>query len=220
MKLPHWITNLLFPPKCVLCGRLLDKIETDLCGTCRRETDQYRPGKEKISFVACCTVLWYYKENVRSSLLRYKFSGRRSYSAAYARLLAMKLQESELAFDLITWVPIHPSKKRRRGYDQVELIALALSEELEIPAVRTLKKIRKNKTQSTVHGTAQRKANVLGVYAPVNPECFQGKRVLLLDDIITTGSTMRECARILVTYGTDTVLGAAIAARPPSKNNR
>lgn len=212
MKLTQLVLDLLYPPKCVLCQRLLQKQETDLCTDCRADTDSYISGKDRISFVASSTVLWYYEGSIRESLLRFKFSGRRNYAEAYARLLAVKLLDKRDSIDLITWVPISKARLRRRGYDQCALLAKALSRELDIPQVRTLQKIRNNQVQSRLGDAAQRKANVLGVYRSVNREAFRGKRVLLIDDIITTGATLSEAARVLTTDGAAVVLGAAVAA--------
>ena len=78
--------------------------------------------------------------------------------------------------------------------------------------VRTLKKVRNNPAQSRIAGVAQRKANVLGVYRAVCPEIIKGKRILLLDDIITTGATAGECARVLLTAGAKEVHCGLIAA--------
>lgn len=211
------LLRLLYPPKCVLCGGLLQRDETDLCRACRRDTEAYQPGKEKISFVASRTILWYYKDDVRESLLRYKFSGHISYAQAYGRLLAMKLAAQDAQYDLITWVPISAARKRRRGYDQVELIATAVAKELGTGAVCTLKKIRNNKVQSSLAEASERKANVLGVYAPIDPELVRDKQVLLLDDILTTGATVSECARVLLTAGAAQVHCAAVAGPSPKK---
>ena len=221
MKLLHRISELLFPPKCVLCGNILGKDELDLCRTCRTEIFDHPKPKKQIQFLASWTVLWYYEGNVRKSLLRYKFSNKRSYAAAYGRLLAMKLQrEYPDGFDILTWIPISPLRKLRRGYDQVELLCRAVASELDMEATPTLKKIRNNKPQSGIKGTAQRRANVLGVYKPLDPEVFRGKRVLLLDDIITTGSTASEAARVLLTAGAEEVTCAAVAAASHSKKTQ
>lgn len=204
---------LLFPPKCVLCGRLLEREELDLCHECRREAPGYRERKKKIRFLDSVTALWHYEEDVRRSLLRYKFHGKRHYAAAYGRLLAMQiLRAHEEGFDVLTWVPISRRRKLRRGYDQVELLAKAVGRELQIPLVRCLRKIRHNPAQSGLSGQAERQANVLGVYRAVDPEAFRGKRVLILDDVITTGATLSECARVLLTAGAGEVHGAAIAS--------
>ena len=86
------IWNTLFPPKCVLCKKLLKENEADLCRNCRENAPEFGSHKIKLSFIAQWTGLWYYKDNVRASLLRYKFARYRSYVPCYGRLLAMKLQ--------------------------------------------------------------------------------------------------------------------------------
>ena len=99
-----------------------------------------------------------------------------------------------------------------RGYDQAELIAVAVGEELGTPAVPILEKLRHTKTQSSLRDISQRKANVLGAFGVTDPQAVAGKRILLLDDIITTGSTVSECARVLLTAGAKEVSCAAVAA--------
>ncbi len=207
------LLNLLFPPKCILCSGLLGQEETDLCHSCRLEAPEFTGAKIKLSFLAGWTAVWYYKDNVRSSLLRYKFHNRRSYASAYGRLLAMKLQTEEMDhFDTLTWIPVGTLRRFRRGYDQVELLARAVARELGISPVRTLKKIRNTPPQSRLQDSAKRRANVLGAYRAVNPSSIQGKRILLLDDIITTGATASECAKTLLIAGAKEVSAAAVAA--------
>lgn len=214
MKLYYSLMELLFPSKCVLCKGLLSKEETDLCGRCRVETPAYSNGKTKPQFLDSFAAVWYYEESVRSSLLRFKFGGARSYASAYGRFVAMKLLEIQPeGFDLLTWIPVSPMRKLRRGYDQVQLIANAVGKELGMTPVPTLKKIRHNRPQSGIRDAAKRRANVLGAYRVVTPEHLTGKRVLLLDDILTTGATMSEAARMLKTAGAKEVHGAAVAAR-------
>jgi len=156
--------------------------------------------------------VWYYEGNVRDSLIRYKFSGRRSYAPAYGRALAMKLQSKSLDdFDILTWVPVAPLRRLKRGYDQVELLAKAVGNELSVTPVKTLRKNRNTPPQSRIQDAASRRANVLGAYRPFQPEAIRGKRILLLDDIITTGATASECARVLLTAGAREVHCAAVA---------
>ena len=207
------LAALLFPPKCVLCGKVLEDRETDLCSHCRADAPECPVSRNKLPFLDSWLALWHYEGNVRGSLLRYKFYGRRHYSGAYGRLLAMKLsREREDGFDVITWVPISGLRKLRRGYDQVQLLADAVAGELGTEPVQCLKKIRHNKAQSGISGQAQRRANVLGIYRVENAEEIQGKRVLLLDDILTTGATAGECARVLLTAGAAEVHCAVVAA--------
>ena len=102
MKILYWILSWLFPSKCILCGKVLGKEETDLCGDCRIDGPECPVSKIKYRYIDQWTALWYYEGNVRNSLLRYKFYNRRSYADGYARLLAMKLmKEDRLHFDEI-----------------------------------------------------------------------------------------------------------------------
>ena len=213
MKIAHILAELLFPSKCILCRRKLKRGELDLCSECRTSVPQCHPGGRKLQFLDSWTSIWYYKGYVRGSVLRYKFRNARSYAAGYGRLLAMKLlEEYPEGFDAVTWVPISALRRFRRGYDQVELLARAVGRELETEPVRLLRKIRHNPPQSGLKEYSARRANVLGVYRAENEEEIRGKRILLLDDVITTGATAGECARVLLTAGAAEVHCAAIAA--------
>lgn len=213
MKLWYFLMNLLFPPKCILCGKLLEKQEQDLCRECRVDSPEYPIRKERLQFLDSFTAVWYYEGSVRRSLLYYKFYGKRSYAPGYGRLLAMKLlQAHPEGFDCLTWVPVSRLRKLRRGYDQVELIAAAVGRELGMEPVPLLKKVRHNRPQSGISEAAKRRANVLGVYRETDREAIAGKRILLLDDILTTGATAGECARVLLTCGAKEVHCAAVAA--------
>ncbi|MBE6950113.1 MAG: ComF family protein [Ruminococcaceae bacterium] len=202
----------LFPRKCILCRSLLSKEETDLCRKCRVEQPEYRYGKKKIPHVSDLTAVWMYQGQVRRSLHRYKFGNARHYAAPYGRLLAMRIARDLPRADIVTWVPISAKRRRKRGFDQVELLTKAVSPELGIPAEKLLDKFRDNRANSGLKTPAERRANVLGVYRAVGQEHFRGKRVLLLDDVVTTGATASECARVLLTAGAEEVLFAAVAA--------
>ncbi len=204
--------SLLFPRKCVLCRKILADRETDLCHDCRKTAPELNKTKLKISFVARWTAVWYYKDNVRSSILRYKFGHARSYAGAYGRLLAMKLQKEEFDFDILTWVTTGWLRRWKRGYDHAALLAGAVGKELGVTPVKVLKKIRQTPPQSRLTSAAARRANVMGAYRVIDPELVKGKRVLLLDDIITTGATLSECCRILLVAGAKEVSCAAVAA--------
>lgn len=205
--------DILFPPKCIFCRNILKKNETDLCHCCRTHAPEFSKPKRNITFVAQWTAVWYYNDNVRKSILRYKFHNARSYACAYGRFLAMKLQQ-ELpdAWDILSYIPISPLRRFFRGFDQVELLAQAVAKELGITPVCTLKKIRNTPPQSSIRDAARRRANISGAYRTIDPALVSGKRVLLLDDVITTGATSSECARTLLTSGAKEVYCAAIAA--------
>lgn len=222
MKIIEKIESWLFPDKCVLCNKVLEKDETDLCHHCRIHGPECPISNSRYPYLKRWVALWYYEDEARGSLLRFKFRGKQHYAATYGRLLAMKLsREDWLNFDILTWVPVSDKRRRKRGFDQVELIADALAAELEVKAQRCLKKVRDNPAQSGIQEQAERRANVLGVYQVLDPDSLKGKRVLLLDDIVTTGSTAGECARVLLTAGAKEVnLAVVAAARQHKKGSR
>ena len=206
------ILELLFPPKCILCRKMLESGEIDLCRSCRVESPWHANNNLKFSFLDSWVAVWYYNGYIRKSLHRYKFCNARHYAPAYGRLLAMKIQrEYPEGFDVLTYVPTSALRKFVRGYDQVELLAQEVGRELGMEPVRTLHKHRNNRPQSGISGTAQRRANVLGVYRIVEEAQVAGKRVLLLDDIITTGATAGEAARVLLTAGAKEVHCGCVA---------
>lgn len=212
------ILDLLFPKKCILCRNLLSKNQTDLCHTCRQNAPEFSSSKNNIPFVAGWTAVWYYRDNVKKSIQRYKFSNARSYAQAYGRFLALRIQQMQVDFDYITWVPVSFRRRFQRGYDQVELLAKAVSKELDIPVIPTLKKLRHTPAQSHLKDPSQRKANILGAYGML-PACqVVGKTVLLLDDVITTGSTASECAKVLLSAGAKDIYCAAVASAHKDKH--
>jgi len=222
MKMKERLLQLLFPPKCILCGKMLQEEELDLCHSCRVDTEECPVTRQrKLPFLDSWLAVWYYEDWVRRSIIRFKFRGARGYAAGYGRMLAMKLlKEHPEGFDGLTWVPVSWLRKLLRGYDQVELLAYAVGQELGMEPVALLKKIRHNRPQSSIRGDAQRRANVLGVYRVTEPEWLKDKKILLLDDVITTGATVGECARVLLTAGCAEVHCGAVAARRGKKRSR
>ena len=212
------ILNLLFPPKCVLCRKVLSPKELDVCNECKKDIPEFSYPKNRIPFVEGWTALWYYKDDVRSSIQRFKFSNRRNYAAAYARLLTVRLLEVYPdSFDVLTWVPVSALRKLKRGYDQSALLAKAVGQELGVPATPVLRKIRHTPPQSLLRDASQRRANVLGAYAVCRKADLSGKRILLLDDVVTTGATASECAKMLLSAGAKEVCFAAVAAASHDK---
>lgn len=217
----YWFRELLFPRKCMLCGTLLEKDEMDLCRCCRTNTPQYPfgtsnpppKGKNRLHFLDSFTAIWYYENDVRSCIHRYKFRRALHLAPKFGRLLAMKLlKDGPEEFDILTWVPVSRIRRLKRGYDQSELLAREVGRELDKRPRRLLCKVRNTPPQSGILKDSERKANVLGAYRLVHDADIRGKRILILDDVFTTGATTEECARILLSAGAKEVHCAAIAA--------
>lgn len=205
---------MLFPPKCTLCRKLLTKEETDFCEYCQVHSPLILNTKRRIPHIAHWTAVWYYKDDVRKSIQRFKFSNARSYADVFARCIAAKVFDGAFGVtcDCITWVPTSFLRKLKRGYDQSELLAKALSPMLYLPTVRLLRKVRHTPAQSGLRDASRRRANVVNAYRSVSPEIIAGRRILLVDDVLTTGSTASECAKTLLSAGAREVLLVTIAA--------
>ena len=205
------LLDLLFPPKCPFCGRVLD--HPGICASCQKAL-VWTGEKHEIHIlennIPCAAPLWY-TGIVRKGHLRFKFHG--GFDAA--EILADLMEPCVAArlggeFQLVTWVPVSRKRLRSRGYDQAELLAQALCRRWRKKPVRLLDKIRDNPAQSGLPGD-KRRGNVRGAYRVRNRAAVKGKRILLIDDVCTTGSTLSECAQTLLNAGAQSVVCAAMA---------
>lgn len=212
MRILEGLLDLLYPPKCVFCRKLLRREETEICSRCRMELPVYTGHLEPGPYCTGAAAALFYEDRVRESLLRFKFQGMEQYAVCYGKLLAAACAQLPLEeIDAVTWVPVSRQRRRKRGYDQAHLLAKALGSELGKPCLGTLTKVRHNQTQSSLETAEARRANVLGVYR-AGPQAAE-KTLLLVDDIVTTGATSSEAARTLLTAGATAVYLAAVAAR-------
>ena len=207
------LLDLLFPPRCPFCRALLKDHETLLCGRCRKELPWTSGAAQKQSFrhVESCVSPLFYEGEVRRSLLRYKFGGLSVYAPKYAELMCACIEGNGLSFDLISWAPLGRKRLRKRGYDQAKLLALALSERLGKPCEQLLIKTKDNPPQSGTGSPEKRRANVSGVYRVKEPALVKGRRILLVDDIVTTGATLGECAKELKAAGAEQVCAVTLS---------
>ena len=207
-----WLADLLFPPKCVFCGGLLPDGVRDLCPKCQRDLP-WCAGQEALRFgetFALCVSPLHYRDQVRTSFHRYKFQGQSSYAGPYGRLMARCIQTHlDGQYDLITWVPLSRRRRRARGYDQGRLLAKSVARALGLPLLGVLEKSRENQCQHGL-GRAARMENVKGAYR-AGPGA-EGKALLLVDDIVTTGATLCQCAKALYDAGARQVYGLCAAS--------
>lgn len=208
-----WLLDLLYPPKCMFCGRLMDSTDAHSCGKCLQNLPEYDGALRNVEYFEKTVAPFFYEDLVRAAVLRYKFHGMQDYAGQFAKWMAVWVKDNlEGEYDLISWVPCSRRRRWTRGFDQSEVLAKALAAELGLKPVGTLKKIRHNPKQSGTKDAAARKANVLGVYRPINPKKLAGKRILLVDDVLTTGATLSECGKTLRMAGSGDLVAAVIAA--------
>lgn len=208
------LKELLFPRKCVFCGGILNRNESGICRSCRTELPEYEGDRYLPELDGCC-VLWYYQDAVRESLHRFKFYNRPDFADVYGPILALKIQQRFPDAQVLTWAPVSKARLKQRGYDQSELLAKAAAKELGIPAVRLLEKHRDNPAQSGIENADARRENVRDVYRICGDAA--GKRIVLVDDILTTGATAGECARVLRQAGAERVYLVAVASGKQDK---
>lgn len=200
----------LFPDKCPFCGKILTGHE-NLCPECEKTLPWCRKVRTGAEFGRCAAPL-YYEDGVRQAILRYKFQGKMGGLNCFGRLMAQCAAENFSGdFDAITWVPVSRERLKKRGYDQARFLAASVCVDWHVAPQETLIKIRDNPPQSGINDGAARRANVLGVYQAVDPSEIAGKRFLLIDDILTTGATLGEAARILKAAGAADVIGLTLA---------
>ncbi|HEX3723509.1 MAG TPA: ComF family protein [Nitrolancea sp.] len=150
---------------------------------------------------------------IRDSIHRFKYQGEFARAPFLANLVfgAMKRPEfpDDQSWDLVAYVPLHSRRRRQRGFDQSRLIARHLATSLEIPAATDLKRVIDTPSQ-VGRSAAERRANVIDAFA-WSGEDLAGAKILLVDDVITTGSTMMSASRALIRAGAKRVDAIAIA---------
>ena len=208
-KITDNLLGVFFPRKCPFCGRLTWK--TLVCDNCEATLPRCEEIRQGADFGRCTAPL-YYEGPVRDAILAFKFKGKLGGLDAFGRLMAQTAAERYSGeFDAITWVPVSQKRLKKRGYDQARYLTASMCVDWHVAPLETLRKVTDNPPQSGLDDAAARRANVLGVYEAVSPEQFAGKRLLLVDDICTTGSTLSECARVLKAAGAAEVLCLTLA---------
>lgn len=212
MKLIDTLLDLLYPPRCPFCHRFLDG-GMRVCSRCERSLPYMPAGRVDRSFknVDECFSVLRYEGDVRKSLHRYKFGGISAYAGCYAKLLAECIEDNAIYADVVTWTPLSARRLRERGYDQARLLAEGAAEYMETPCLSLLKKRRHNAAQSGTKSADERRKNVRGVYAYAGNTPLDGRTVLLVDDIVTTGATLDECAGVLRKAGAAEILALTLA---------
>lgn len=201
---------LFLPARCLCCGRAV-RPERLFCPGCvpalpKEPLSREFPlsGGGSLAVAACFP----YEKGFRRTLHRLKFQEERALARPLGTLMAEAASSLGEDFDGVTWVPMSPQKLRRRGYNQSELLAKAVAKELGLPAWDLLEQVRETDTQHNLT-RAQRADNVRGAYRAKSAAL--GKRLLLVDDIVTTGATLRACAQGLYGAGAQKVCAVCAA---------
>ena len=213
MRALNWLLDLLYPPRCAFCRRLLTGQERGVCRFCRPKLP-FVPADAQVQHFKnvdqCLSPLYYYG-SVRDSLHRYKFEGLTVYADIYSEFIVKCIDENQISCDSITWVPLSRRRLHKRGYDQAALLAKETGKRLGLRPVPLLLKQRDTPPQSQSGNAGKRRANIAGAYCCPHPERVAGKQILLVDDIVTTGATLSEAAGVLKRAGAKAVIAVTLA---------
>lgn len=208
------VLDLLFPPRCPFCRRAVEEDGT-LCADCQASLP-WRLGRRahrRVELLEDCAGALDYRGPVRGCIHRFKFYRKRGYARLLGTLTAQCARDHfPQAFDVVSWPPLSPRGLRRRGFDQAQLLAQAVALDRGMDATGLFQKRNAARQQSRLRDPAARRANALGAYTLVAPQAVRGKTVLLVDDVVTTGATLSECARLLLLAGARGVWAVTLAA--------
>lgn len=224
-KLGKGLADILFPRRCVWCGKVIGFAAECPCAAERQrlylqEGERILPERETLPRLAVWAC-YAYDGALRDSILRYKFEGATRLADAFGEEMATLYARRNLnkEVDLIVPVPVSEETMEERGYNQSALLAAVLAVHVGVACEETvLKKCVETRPQMRLDRQA-RLQNLRGAFV-AEPAFVRGKRVLLVDDIVTTGSTLQECAKTLYAAGAHTVTGICLASTAPDRIKR
>lgn len=236
-----WALDVLFPRRCLECG---SQIRTPrrriLCGACfgalRPILREFCPrcGRAARELIGgtCADCLaapphcdlgrtcFAYHAPLQSLICTFKYSSRLEVGVWLARLMAGMadhLPDEYRAADAIVPVPLHPARWAERGFNQAEILARPVARRLGIPVVMHNLRRKKDTERQAGLPAQQRLVNVRGAFEVADPDRFAGRRIVLIDDVVTTGATMNVCARVLKKAGAQAVYTLALASPTPDQ---
>ncbi len=221
MNILEKFLDVIFPPVCGFCGRICQDY---FCGSCKEKFENkfiYKVDNYKDKYFNEHIYVAEY-EDVRKQILSYKFNGKSYMYKTFAKIIlkSQKICDILKSCDIIVPVPVHKKRRKERGYDQSVLISKEISNNLiNLEYAYALKKIKNNTRQSLLNKN-ERVFNVKNAYEIQNCERIKNKRVILFDDIFTTGNTLNECSRILKQSGAKYIIVLSLAKQPKNKETK
>lgn len=217
--------DLIFPPQCVGCGRE----GSFLCPSCERALPRLMPpvcsrcGRSLVLEDSCpfCSrwrlqidgirSLFLFQDLIRHAIHQLKYGNFKALAAPFGRLLAESLAAGPLSVDTAVPVPLHPRRLRQRGYNQAGLLASEVGRITGVTVVDgSLTRARNTSAQTEAASAEARRRNVHGAFSCIDSR-LAGKKVLLIDDVCTTGATLDACAVAVKSAGADSVWGLTLA---------
>lgn len=220
------LSKAIFPNRCELCGEVIELdekvcckcknppvIKAPFCEFCGASKEECNCKKNKNEYKRIISP-YYYTDSLVPAIHRFKNGGMPFLAERFTADLAKCISEhySDVSYDVITFVPIRDFQKRKRGFNQSQLLSEKVAEKINVPVASILKKIRYTGVQH-YKSAMERKADIFGAYDVVDDykDSLECKTILLIDDVKTTGATLNECSKMLKIYGAKEVYCAVVA---------
>ena len=223
------ILAFLFPPVCLACGEVegIESLPLGLCSRCRRQLETTRHSRGPYGQRTSGSALdgwvsgWSYEPPFDAVIHGLKFGRLEFLGQDLADGLHRLIGDVERNIDVVVPIPLHWHRRLTRGYNQAEAIAKPLARQLGLPLVHALRRQRRTRPQARLN-RVERETNLRLAFAPRNSQCARiaGQRLLLVDDVITTGATLEVAARCLRSQGARSVLGLTAGRTPVPGRSR
>ena len=195
-KILNFLSDIIFTVRCPYCKTNISP-DDYACTNCKEKFPDSSVATYTTGNYPCVSPFLY--EGIFANAVKsFKFRNDGAYAKQFAFMIVSSINElyNGEKFDIITCVPMHKNALKERRYNQSELLAKECAELMNIPFMHTLEKFKENQKQHRIKAS-ERAENVRGVFKAINKEAIKNKNILIIDDIITTGNTLGECAKIL-----------------------
>jgi ComF family protein len=237
LELKDDLLDFVYPQHCAICKKYLRREEKDICEVCWKGLvtlpDSFCPycklfiekGDTECSFcksagefsedhkILLVRSLGRFDDYYRELIHRFKYGKKIPLGRRLGQRLGETIDDDSifLKADFLIPVPLHKSRYRERGFNQSDILAEGISKVIGLSVLKSVLKRKKNTKDQTDLSFQQREENVRGAFVVSEPEMINGKKIILVDDVITTGATLSECARMLKQAGAEKILGMTIA---------
>lgn len=196
------ILNIIYPieERCMVCD---EEGFIGICPSCKSRINKAKNEGSILSY-------GFYGGILKSLILKFKYESNYNVGYLLANFLIEIIRESEIDIDIICYIPMIRKDERKRGFNQCKLIANEIGYNLNIPVSNCIKKVKHTKEQKKLT-KEERIKNLIGAFEVTSNEDIKNKRVLLIDDVMTTGATIGECTKILKKSGVKEIIVLTIA---------
>ena len=210
----HTLLRILFPSPCVQCGYLSES----LCNRCFHEVE-FKPHVRDLEGLRVCSALYYEEESILGKLIRpFKYSHQADLFRVFVPWMKEAMQLLNEGPVVFVPVPLYKSRELERGYNQADLLAKWLGKSMGMPVARLVRRVKDTGSQAKLIDRKSREENMLGAF--VVEGAVAGYSIVLVDDIVTTGSTLLSCAEALRAAGASQVFALTLADREKKTHSR